>query len=64
MTTVNIVALVALCAVFGVGFINAFVTTDIPQGFLDSHEAYLLNPVKVEAQGNRKVFKFGNELNR
>lgn len=60
----NIITLVALCAVFGVGLINAFVANDVPRGFLDNNKAYLLSPVKVEVQGNRKVFKFGNEQAR
>lgn len=64
MVKTNIVALVALCTIFGGGLINAQVSGDIPLGFWKNDQSFVLSPVKVEADGNRKVFKFGNEEER
>lgn len=60
----NTVALFALCAILGVGLVNTHVSGDIPLGFWKNDESFLLNPVKVEEDGNRKVLKFGNEEER
>lgn len=64
MANTNIFIVAALCAVFGIGLIDAYVTGEVPQSFTKNDPIYLLQPVNVEVQGNSKVFKFGNEAKR
>lgn len=62
-----IATVASLWIVFSITLVNAAPTlpTDgIPQGFLENHSEYLLGPVTVDVQGNRKIFKFGNAEKR
>lgn len=64
MANTIIFALVALCAIFGVGLSNGF-QDNIPHGFWDDGPAFVLSPKKVTVLGHyQKVFTFGNETNR
>lgn len=67
MAKIGIATIASLWIVFSIGVINAaptMPTDSIPQEFLENHSDYLLSPVTVDVQENRKIFKFGNAEKR